>query len=299
MKRYSLDEVPDLRGKTYLITGGNAGIGFACANHLCAKGAHVVLGCRDKSRGHEAMGRLQSTWGEAAADFVGLDLSSLDSIQQCVQEVQAWPQLDGLVNNAGIVTSGDRLGALGFDLRFETNHLGHWALTGLLVDKLVESNARVVTVSSMTYRTISANWQSAQTGGGEFYGGYALSKLANLVFALELNRRAVKAGLPLMSIACHPGAVDTNMIANYVPRLYPLAKPLISLLLNSPEGGALPLLRGVADPRVRGGEFFAPQGPAEWAGGADAVKVRKLEEHLRRAAGLWAMSEKATNIKIL
>ncbi|MEM7097780.1 MAG: SDR family NAD(P)-dependent oxidoreductase [Pseudomonadota bacterium] len=298
MVQYSSDEIPQLSGRRYLVTGANAGIGFACAVQLCKQGARVLLGCRDEGRGREAQRILQDRYGESSAQLVSLDLSDQQSVRRCAEMVESSP-LHGLVNNAGIVRAGGQNSAGEFDLRFATNHLGHFALTGLLLGPLTRTGGRVVTVSSMTYRTIEPNWGLSRTGGIEFKGGYALSKLANLVFALELQRRAERAELNLKSVACHPGAVDTNMIANYVPRLYRIARPLIAWLLNSPSGGALPVLRAITDPDVQGGEFFAPRGLMEWAGGATPVQVRGLHKKMNSAKALWDLSEQATGVNVL
>src|SRR5215468_3185586 len=209
-------EIPSQAGKTVVITGANSGIGYEAAQQLAAKGAHVVLACRDQAKGRSAVDSITRAHPSASVSLAELDLADLRSIRRFAESVRStYPALHVLCNNAGVMAIPYRTTADGFEMQFGTNHLGHFALTGLLLDRLLATpGARVVTVSSNAHKWAAIYWDDLQwTRRYRRWSAYGQSKLANLFFMLELQRRlsAIRAGL--ISVACHPGYAATNLQA--------------------------------------------------------------------------------------
>ena len=296
-------QMPSQTGRTMLVTGANSGIGYQAALEFARHGAHVLLGCRSKAKGEAALERLRRESPGAAAETVELDVASLRSIRAFAQAFAAsGAALDVLVNNAGVMALADRqLTEDGFERQFATNHLGHFALTGLLLPALKRAGAsRVVTVASLAHRNGTMGWDNLQ--GERSYrpwDAYNASKLANILFARELDRRARQAGLPLVSVAAHPGISRTNIFENG-PGTGNLKAKLVSLLapvLTQDDAmGALPTEYAAVAAEVTGGQYIGPDGFGEFRGYPTIVKPRP--QALDQAAGerLWRESEQLTGV---
>ena len=309
--------IPDLSGLVALVTGANSGIGFHTAAGLAGHGARVILACRDPGRGEEALTRIRA--GGATAELRALDLADLGSVRRLADDMTAaLPRLDVLVNNAGVMALPQRVTADGFEMQFGTNHLGHFALTGLLLPLLLAGSvprrgpssgpelttgpARVVTVSSTMHRT--GRIAKDDLMGERRYSpwrAYSQSKLANLLFFRELQRRADDAGAHLASLAAHPGYAATNlqsagprMSGNaLMGRLMALGNTVFG---QSAEHGAWPSLRAATDPLARGGEYFGPSGFAEQRGKPRRVGMTAAAMDPETAAWLWQRSVELTGV---
>jgi NAD(P)-dependent dehydrogenase (short-subunit alcohol dehydrogenase family) len=296
--------IPDLRGKTLIVTGGNSGIGYEAALALAAKGARVVLACRDRGKAQAAAEQIRKQAPEGEVDVLGLDLASLASVRAFAEGVlDAYPALDVLVNNAGVMAIPRRTTADGFEMQLGTNHLGHFALTGLLLPRLLATpGARVVTVSSTAHRPGRIRFDDLH--GERSYGpwrAYAQSKLANLLFTYELQRRLDAAGAPLVAAACHPGYAATNL-QFVAPEMEGSAlKRAVMKLGNrlfaqSAAMGALPTLYAATAPGVRGGDYVGPDGLLENTGHPKVVRSSARSHDLEAARRLWQVSEQATGV---
>lgn len=305
MKRWTASDIPDQSGKTALVTGGNSGIGFHIALQLGRAGARVVVASRDEARGAEAIRRIRAEVPEADVELGLLDLADLRSVRRFATEVVAsHGSLDLLVNNAGVMAVPRRLATLdGFELQLGTNHLGHFALTGLLLPALrARPGARVVTVSSIVHRQGRIRFDDLQ--GERGYGpwrAYFQSKLANLLFTFELDRRARARGVDLVSVAAHPGVSATNL-QSAGPRLGRFSlltrggASIFRLIRQPAVRGALPSLYAATAPEVVGGSFYGPDGPGQMRGYPTraAPAPRALDEEVARR--LWEVSEELTSI---
>jgi len=304
-------QIPNLSGKTALITGANSGIGYQAAVELARHGAHVILAVRDVHKGHDA---LQKLLREAAVGHVGqgltrptaeialLDLASLASIRNFALGFNARRlPLDILINNAGVMALPTRqLTEDGFERQFGTNHLGHFTLTGYMVPQLLGAEEpRVVTVSSLAHRNGKIDFDNLQSERSYTpWKAYQNSKLANLLFAFELHRRARAQGSKLISIACHPGISRTQIVTNG-----PGSDLKTSILfgplkfLTSPDTeGAEPTVYAAADPNAHSGEFIGPDGFLEFRGHPKVVRARKKACDPEVAQKLWAVSEQLTGL---
>jgi len=297
--RYRLLDVSDQTGKTFLITGANAGIGFEAAKALAARGARVILGCRDAKKGAEALWRIREHDPLADLVLLDLDLADLDSIRSVGASLADEPAIDVLVNNAGVMATPKLQTVQGFELQFGINHLGHFALTTVLWPWLMKSaSPRVVTVSSLTHRLGRIDFDDL--GADRRYSGmgrYEMSKLANLAFTFELARRAKRAGLNLKALACHPGASSTEL-ARHHPILNTLFVPM-AYVLNSAAEGALPTLRAATDPKAASMDYFGPEGWLELAKGARKVRASRHARDEGLGAKLWSVSESMTACSLL
>jgi len=269
--KWTVDDIPDLSGKTIIVTGANSGLGFEASRRLAGKGAHVVLACRDAQKAREAAASIESETHGASLEAMKLDLADLRSVSRFSADFcKRHGRLHVLCNNAGVMALPHRTTADGFEMQFGTNHLGHFALTGLLLERLLATpGARVVTVSSGAHRLGKIDFDDLQ--GERGYGkwtAYAQSKLANLLFTFELNRRARAAEADLLGVGCHPGYTATNLqFAG--PRMEgsrvmeTLAGLLNRVLAQSVEMGTLPILYAATASDVRGGDCIGPEGLAE------------------------------------
>lgn len=290
-------------GKTMLVTGANSGIGYQAALELARHGAHVLLGVRNLSKGQDALQRLLREAPGASAEVVELDVASLRSVRSFAESYLRREQtLDVLINNAGVMALPTReLTEDGFERQFATNHLGHFALTGLLMPALTRAGApRVVTVSSLAHRNgkmDTANLQSEHDY--KPWDAYNNSKLANLLFANELDRRARAAGLSLLSVAVHPGISKTSIFANgpgagdFKAKIVNLLAPI---LMQDDVMGALPTEFAATDPSIRGGQYIGPDGLAEFKGFPKLVQPRPQALDQTAAKTLWELSEKLTGV---
>jgi NAD(P)-dependent dehydrogenase (short-subunit alcohol dehydrogenase family) len=303
-RQWKADDLPDLSGKTIVVTGGNSGIGYEAALQFARKNASVVLACRSLDKARAAAANIKAANQRGAVEVMELDLSKLASVRAFAQEYQrAQARLDVLVNNAGVMALPYRKTADGFEMQFGTNHLGHFALTGLLIDKLLAADrARVVTISSGAHRIGRIHFDDLQ--GERSYQkwlAYGQSKLANLLFAFELQRKLEAAGKNVLSVACHPGYAATNLQAvgprmegsSFQESLMELGNRLFS---QSAARGALPTLYAAAAPDVKGGDYIGPDGIAEMWGYPRRVGCSAAAQDRRDAARLWEDSERLTGV---
>ncbi|GAB5347957.1 oxidoreductase [Alteriqipengyuania sp. 357] len=294
MKGFTFDDIPDQTGRKALVTGANTGIGYHIAQVLAAHGAHVLMGCRNRERASGARTAMLKSVPGAQIDIVELDLEDIASVRLAAEQVDS---LDLLVNNAGIMWVPQETGTGGAERHFAVNHLGHFALTSLLLPKLAKgTDPRVVIQSSIAHRPATIDFDNLagerKYARQKFYGQ---SKLANLMFALELDRRLRAAGSPIASIACHPGVAKTELTrqVGWAKIVMPFAAPL----LNTPRQGALPALQAATDPAAQGGEYFGPYGFMEATGASSgrAVATATARDPLL-AARLWEISKDMTGI---
>ena len=298
---WSARDIPDLTGVRAIVTGATSGLGLETARELVRHGAGVVLAVRDPSRGSAAAAAIARDTGRDAPEARALDLADLSSVRAFAD---GWDgRLDLLVNNAGVMALPYGVTADGFEMQFGTNHLGHFALTGLVLAALLRADApRVVTVSSGVHRTGRIDFDDLQ--GERSYArwqAYARSKLANLLFAFELQRRADAARVRLRSVAAHPGYAATNLQAAG-PRMEgnrfreAVMKVGNTLFGQSAAAGALPQLYAATAPDVRGGEYFGPRGPMESRGAPTRVKASASAHDAALATRLWEVSEELTGV---
>lgn len=304
-RRWTAEDMPDLAGKTVVVTGANSGLGFEVARRLAGKGAHVVLACRDIGKAREASDAIRSEHPQASLEEMKLDLADLGSVRHfAAMFCERHRRLHVLCNNAGVMALPRRTTADGFEIQFGTNHLGHFALTGLLLEPLLATpGARVVTVSSGAHRFGRIRFDDLH--GEQSYSkwkAYAQSKLANLLFVFELNRRSGLSGADITSVGCHPGYAATNL--QYVgPRMegsFLLEKGaalLNRVLAQSAEMGALPILYAATAEGVCGGDCFGPDGPGEAWGYPKKVLPAGRARDPVVARELWRVSEQLTGVR--
>ena len=316
-KHWTTAEIPSQAGKRALITGANSGIGYPTALKLALKGTEVVLACRDRQRGETAVDRLRTEAPGAKVELVILDLASLASVREvAAQEVAKGLPLDVLINNAGVMAPSKRQETKdGFELQFGTNMLGHFALTGLLMPALERAAAaatteqqrpRVVTVASIAHKRGRINFEDLQsTKSYSPMGAYQQSKLADLMFALEMERRLEAQSSGLMSVAVHPGVAETNLFkvgsGKGVARVAEqVIAHTIGTLLNSDAEGALPTLYAATAADAKGGGYYGPQGFQEMRGGTVGdAKVAPQARDAAAAARLWGVCEELTGVRFL
>ncbi|MEU9784662.1 oxidoreductase [Streptomyces phaeochromogenes] len=303
--RWTARDIPDQHGRTAVITGANTGLGFETAKALALRGASMVLAVRDTGKGEHAAEEIALAAPTARVRVQQLDLSSLASVRAAAEELRSTcPRIDMLINNAGLLYTPHRTTADGHELQFGTNHLGHSALTGLLLDLLPASRAsRVVTVSSAGHRMggpIDLNDLDWRRRPYDRTAAYGHSKLANLMFTYELQRRLPASGR--LAVAAHPGGADTTGSRNAMSHSSPLTRAAFAairpLLLQSPEMGALPVLRAATDPDVHGGEYYGPRGFQQSKGHPKAVRSSPQFYDATLQLRLWSLSEELTSIKL-
>ena len=298
-------DIPSLSGKTILVTGANSGLGYETALALAGKGAHVLLACRDQGKGRAADAQIRAGHPTAATTLMPLDLASLADIRRFAETVSAQHRrLDVLVNNAGVMALPYRRTADGFEMQFGTNHLGHFALTGLLLPRLLETpGARIVTVSSGFHRLGTIRFDDPQWERGyRKWPAYGQSKVANLLFTYELQRKLTAAKADTISVAAHPGYAATNLQAagprmegsSFAERLSEIGN---RLLAQSAAMGAMPQLYAAVAPDVRGGDYFGPSGIGEMWGAPRKVTSNGHSHDPTVARRLWALSEELTGVR--
>jgi len=298
-------DIPDLSGRTAVVTGANAGLGLQAARVLAGRGAQVVLACRSVDKAGRAAEQITAASPGAAASVVRLDLASQSSVRSAAAEIRArFPRVDLLINNAGVMEVPYLRTEDGFELTLATNHLGPFALTGLLLDRLADG-ARIVTMSSISHlRGVIAfgDLQSERSYDPE--RAYCQSKLANLLFTYELDRRLRAAGSSVAAVACHPGVVYTDLFANSTRAEQFLLSPSMRIVnfwaVQNARMGALPELRAAADPSARGGEYFGPRRYGlrrRFYTGYPAVVESSTRSHDQAdQARLWQTSEELTGV---
>ena len=298
MSKWTADDIPDQSGKTAVVTGANSGLGLVDSVELARHGAAVILAVRDTAKGEDAAREVASVATGPEPEVMELDLSDLDSVRAFAGGLKG-RTIDMLVNNAGIMMTPPRTTADGFELQFGTNHLGHFALTGLLLEELERAGAaRVVTVSSNEHKGGHINFDDLQRK--QKYsprGAYQQSKLANAVFAVELDRRLRAAGSSVISVFAHPGYSATNLQSTGPTGLLNRALKVGNLIFaQKVEQGALPTLYAATAPGVEGGEYYGPDGVAEMRG--DPTEVMAIPEAYDTDVGkrLWGISEELTGV---
>ena len=302
---WTANDVPDLSGKTIIVTGGNSGIGYEAAKVFAAKGAHTVLACRNPAKGESALSELKQNAPNASAELMQLDLASLASVKQFAAEANdKFDQIDILVNNAGIMMTPYGTTEDGFEQQFGVNHLGHFALTGHLLDKITKvPDSRIVNVSSTAHKGGSVEFDNLMYEGGNGYSAlraYGRSKLANLLFTYELQKRLESAGSPTLAVAAHPGGSKTNLSRHVEGRLlFKILTPLFNLMMSDADGGALPTLRAAVDPQAKGNDYYGPSGLGEMSGPPVLVKANDSAKDPAVAAELWTKSEELTGVQYL
>jgi NAD(P)-dependent dehydrogenase (short-subunit alcohol dehydrogenase family) len=294
MARWTTADIPDQTGRVAVITGSNTGLGYETAAALAERGAHVVLAVRNLDKGKNAATRIGRHNPGASVALQQLDLTSLESIRAAADQLRSeHDNIDLLINNAGVMMTPKATTRDGFELQLGTNHLGHFVFTGLLLDRLLPvTGSRVVTVSSMGHRIGRIRFDDLQSDRSySRAGAYGQSKLANLLFTYELQRRLV--GTNTIAVAAHPGS-STSELSRNVPRLVQLAfKPLE---LQGADMGALPTLRAAADPTVLGGQYYGPDGFAEMRGFPKVVASSRRSHDVEAQRRLWNVSEELTGV---
>ena len=298
--KWTTSEIPDQRGRVAVVTGANTGLGYHTAAALAQTGAHVILAVRDLEKGNHALARIVAAHPDADVTLQELDLSSLASVRTAAAALRkAYPRIDLLINNAGVMWTPKQLTADGFELQFGTNHLGHFALTGLLLDNLLPvRGSRVVTVSSTGHRLRAAihfddlQWEHSY----DRLAAYGQSKLANLLFTYELQRRLAGHRKNTIAVAAHPGASSTELGRNaptLVKPLFALAGPLF---FQGAAMGALPTLRAATDPDVEGAQYYGPDGLGEQRGHPKVVSssAQSHDEDLQQRS--WTVSAELTGV---
>ncbi len=303
--QWTIADIPDQRGKVAVITGGNSGIGYEAASALAGKGARVILAVRNVEKGQAAVAAIKRTYPGAAAEVMALDLSDLSSVRRFAAAFrQRFEALPLLINNAGVMALPYRRTVDGFEMQFGTNHLGHFALTGLLLPAILAApRARVVVVSSGAHASGKIDFDNLD--GKQSYRpwrAYSQSKLANLLFAYELQRRFTAAGVDARAVGCHPGYAATNLQAagprmsgsRFGERFMEVANRLFA---QSAAIGALPTLYAATAADIRGGEYIGPLGMFGMRGAPGKARSSARSHDRAVAARLWQVSEELTGLR--
>lgn len=288
---FTAADVPDQSGKCFLVTGANAGIGFEAARVLAAKGARVLLGCRDAGKAEEA---IRQIGGDTV--HLPLDLADLGSVRRAAEIATREPRLDVLLNNAGVMFPPLTRTAQGFELQWGVNHLGGFALTALLLPKLAETKgARVVVTASLAHMRGNIQWDDLNAEQGyKRADRYSDSKLANMLHFAELDRRLRAAGSPVTAFGCHPGVAATELMRH--SGAFQVFTPLFGLFLNTSAMGAWPALQAACDPSAKPGGYYGPQGLAAMRGKSGEAKRSAAAQDTALARRLWDVSATMTGI---
>ncbi len=293
---FTVDQIPNQEGKVVIVTGANSGIGLSTARILADRGARVILACRSRERAEEAIASILDRVPDAKVEFRELDLSRLDSIRVFAERfLSAESRLDLLINNAGVMIPPASKTKQGFELQFGVNHIGHFALTGLLLDLLLATDgARIVCVSSTAHRMGRMNFEDLDfdARGYNASSAYAQSKLSNLLFTAELARKLKAAGADVLVAAAHPGWTQTNLQKNST--VFQLMNPVFGM---QPIGGALPTLRAATDLGVEANDYFGPSRFFEMWGAPTKVGRTARAKSVADAAELWEISEQRAGVK--
>ncbi len=299
---YKLDDIPTLEGKRVIITGANSGIGWEASRMLAGKGAHVVMACRNMEKGDVAAQRILAEHRSASLQVMPLNVADLSSIREFADRY-GQNRLDVLVNNAGVLALPFQQTVDGFEMQFGTNHLGHFALTGLLMDRLSGTGgpARVVNVSSLMHKKGVMRWDSLNSQVGyQRWPAYSMSKLANLLFAYELDRRSKEADREVIGLACHPGYAATNINAG-ADGANPVKRWMSSIgnaLIAQPAVvGALATVVAAAAADIDGGEYIGPTGPGGFRGAPAKSESSPASRDSEAQRRLWEVSVEMTGVE--
>ncbi|MFE6775118.1 oxidoreductase [Streptomyces sp. NPDC057702] len=300
-EQWTAEQIPDLSARVCVVTGANSGLGLATTRALARRGGHVVLAVRDEEKGRRAVAEITAEHPGASLEVRRLDLADLDAVRVFAERLRAdHPRLDLLVNNAGLMAPPRSLSAQGYEVQFACNHLGHFALTGLLLPSLSAGrDPRVVTVSSINHHKGRIRFQDPH--GEQGYAPMAFynqSKLANAVFGLELHRRLTVTRNPVRSVLAHPGYTATRLQSSApVGRWRLLLGIATPLFAQRAERGALPQLYAATAPEVAGGDFIGPAGPGELRGAPTRVRPSATAKDADTGRRLWELSEELTTVR--
>jgi len=293
---WDANQIPDQSGRVVVVTGSSSGIGYEAARVLANKNAEIFIAVRDVKKGEVALNNIKAQNEKANVTLMILDLASLESVKNFVTEFkQKYQKLDLLINNAGVMMPPYSKTADGFELQFGTNHLGHFALTAQLLDLLQNTeDSRIVNVASAAHKYgkldfNDLNWEKRKYKAMKSYGD---SKIANLYFTYELQKKLQESGSKTVVTAAHPGWTATDL-----QRHSGLFEFLNDFFAMKMEQGALPTLRAAIDPDAQGGDYFGPDGWQEWRGNPVKVKSSILSNNNEIAKRLWGISEEMTGIK--
>ena len=303
-ENWTVENIPDLSGKIIIITGANSGIGYESAREFARKGAEVIVASRNPEKAERAIVRIREDLPAAKLKFIELDLANLASIRKFTEEFKLdYTRLDILLNNAGIMLVPFGKTVDGFERTVGTNHLGHFALTGLLLDVLSATpGARVVNVASNAHYAGEMDFNNLlfENGGYAPMKAYGRSKLANLLFTYELQRRFQSSGQDVVALAAHPGISATELANHLFFNLISwIIQPAMKLIFQSSSMGALPSLRAAADSEALGGQYYGPDGKGEKSGYPIVVDSNSASKNEDDARKLWKISEELTGIKYL
>ncbi|SIR28654.1 oxidoreductase [Micromonospora avicenniae] len=296
--RWTADRIPYLSGRTFVVTGASSGLGLVTTRALVARGAHVVMAVRDEAKGRAAAASLGAAPG-TSWEVLRIDLADLDSVREFADRMHAsHRRVDVLINNAGTMATPYALSPQGHELQLATNHLGHFALTGLLFDLLLAGrDPRVVTVTSVNHRRARLPFDDTRRYSP--MGAYNSSKLANAIFGWELHRRFSDAGSPVRSILAHPGYTATNLQFSATTKGWRLVLGRLGnpLLAQPADRGALPQLFAATDASARPGQLVVPGGPGELRGYPVPGKLSRAATDPENGRRLWKLSEQATGVR--
>ena len=296
MSGFTDRDVADQSGKCFIVTGANTGLGFEAARVLAAKGSRVLLACRSQDKAEAAMAQIGRETSGADLAFLPLDQADIASVRTAAELADKEPRLDVLLNNAGVMFPPLTRTVQGFELQFGVNHLGCFALTSLLLPKLAKTaGSRVVITASLAHSGGNLVWDDL--GAEKSYNRtkrYSDSKLANLLFLFELDRRLRAASSPVTALACHPGVAATELMRHAGP--FRIATPLFGLLLNTAAKGAWPALQAACAPDVEPGDYYGPQGLGEMRGPSGKAWRTRMARNPDLARRLWDVSARMTGI---
>ncbi len=304
-KIWKIDNMPDLQGKVVIVTGGNSGLGFESVKAFVRKGAKVILACRSVEKGEQARLKILKEVPAAKIETAELDLTDLESVRRFAKAFQKnHSRLDVLLNNAGIMTTPYFQTKDGFEGQIGTNHLGHFALTGLLLGLIRKTpKSRVVNVSSVAHQAGKLNFDNLLFENGTGYSpmkAYGDSKLANLLFTYELQRFFEKNHINSISVAAHPGVSQTDLFRHLDKKWYfRLIYPGFRMISQKSEAGVLPQLLAATDLHVRGGDFYGPGGFMQLKGYPVKVSSNGASRNIENAARLWKISEELTGVRFV
>jgi NAD(P)-dependent dehydrogenase (short-subunit alcohol dehydrogenase family) len=300
-EKWTAAQMPDQSGRVAIVTGANTGLGYATARALAHRSAHVVLAVRNVDKGHAAARRIAGANRRCDIALQAVDLASLKSVRIAAEELRSrYPRIDLLINNAGVCWTPRQTTKDGFELQFGTNHLGHFALTGLLLDHLLPvRDSRVVTVSSKAHAmgaSIRFDDLQSQRRYNRF-GAYGQSKLANMLFTYELQRRLAAAQASTIAVAAHPGMSGGTELGRSIPLVPTFSRHLGPLLFTEgADFGARPTLRAATDRTARGGQYYGPEGFAGLFGNTAVVESGRQSHDLEAQRRLWSVSEELTGV---
>jgi NAD(P)-dependent dehydrogenase (short-subunit alcohol dehydrogenase family) len=299
MSKWTTADIPDQSGRVAVITGANTGLGYETALALAAHGAHVVLAVRNLDKGKDAISRIVAQSPQADVALQELDLTSLESTRAAAEQLRGdHDRIDLLINNAGVMWTPKSTTSDGFELQFGTNHLGHFAFTGLLLDRLLPvAGSRIVTVSSIGHRILAdihfddLQWERSYNR----VAAYGQAKLSNLLFTYELQRRLASHGTTIAE-AAHPGGSNTELTRNLPSLVQPATYRLFGLIAQDAAMGALPTLRAATDPAAQGGQYYGPDGFGGMRGYPKLVESSAKSHDADRQRRLWTVSEELTGV---